>query len=190
MNKTKKAIFDAAIEVFSHCGYDGATMDEIASRAGVAKGTLYYHFKSKEEIFKFIINEGINIINESVEDGIKDIKDPHEVVKTAAKLQLRYMNDNKDLFRVIISQVWGDSERNKELREAVSKLINISNKSYHGIIDKGVVSEDDARFLGYSFIGILVSIALYDLLNGEEYDNDEIIERFLKYNDVLHILNK
>ncbi|MBU5317044.1 TetR/AcrR family transcriptional regulator [Clostridium bornimense] len=190
MNKTKKAIFDAAIEVFSHCGYDGATMDEIANRAGVAKGTLYYHFKSKEEIFKFIINEGINIINESVEDGIKDIKDPHKVVKTAAKLQLRYMNDNKDLFRVIISQVWGDSERNKELREAVSKLINISNKSYHGIIDKGVVSEDDARFLGYSFIGILVSIALYDLLNGEEYDNDEIIERFLKYNDVLHILNK
>ena len=98
--------------------------------------------------------------------------------------------DNKDLFRVIISQVWGDSERNSELREAVSKLINISTRSYHGIVDKGIVSKEDAEILGYSFIGILVSIALYDLLNGEEYDNDEIIEHFLKYNAILHILNK
>ena len=190
MNKTKKAIFDAAIEIFSHYGYDGATMDEVASRAGVAKGTLYYHFKSKEEIFKFIIKEGINLISDAVEEEIKDIEDPHEIVKTTAKVQLKYMEDNKYLFRVIISQVWGDGERNKELREAVSKLINISTKSYSGVINKGIVSEEEPNFLGYSFIGILVSIALYDLLNGEEYDNDEIIEHFLKYNDILNTLNK
>ena len=190
MNKTKKAIFDAAIEIFSHYGYDGATMDEVASRAGVAKGTLYYHFKSKEEIFKFIIKEGINLFSDAVEEEIKDIEDPHEIVKTTAKVQLKYMEDNKYLFRVIISQVWGDGERNKELREAVSKLINISTKSYSGVINKGIVSEEEANFLGYSFIGILVSIALYDLLNGEEYDNDEIIEHFLKYNDILNTLNK
>ena len=40
MNKTKKAIFNAAIKVFSIEGYDSATVDEIASEAGVAKGTL------------------------------------------------------------------------------------------------------------------------------------------------------
>ena len=54
MNNTKKLIFEAAIKVFSECGYNGAIMDDIASRAGVAKGTLYYHFASKEEIFKFV----------------------------------------------------------------------------------------------------------------------------------------
>ena len=52
MNKTKRLIFYSAIKIFSDLGYRGATMDEIASNAGLAKGTLYYHFTSKEEISK------------------------------------------------------------------------------------------------------------------------------------------
>ena len=55
MNRTKKAIFEAAINVFATSGYNGSTVDEIASKANVAKGTLYYNFKSKEEIFNFVI---------------------------------------------------------------------------------------------------------------------------------------
>ena len=49
MNRTKRLIFDSAIRIFSDCGYRGATMDDIASNAGLAQGTLYYHFTSKEE---------------------------------------------------------------------------------------------------------------------------------------------
>lgn len=40
MNRTKKLIFESAIRIFSDCGYRGATMDDIASNAGLAKGTL------------------------------------------------------------------------------------------------------------------------------------------------------
>ena len=66
MNKTKKAIFEAAVREFSECGYNGATMDEIALKAGVAKGTLYYHFKSKEEIFSFVVVEGIRAMQTAI----------------------------------------------------------------------------------------------------------------------------
>ena len=72
MNKTKKAIFNAAIKVFSIEGYDSATVEEIASEAGVAKGTLYYNFQGKEEIFKFVIDEGMKLIKNEVLDAIKD----------------------------------------------------------------------------------------------------------------------
>ena len=78
MNKTKKAIFNAAIKVFSIEGYDSATVEEIASEAGVAKGTLYYNFQGKEEIFKFVIDEGMKLIKNEVLDAIKDIDDPLE----------------------------------------------------------------------------------------------------------------
>lgn len=60
MNKTKEAIYNASVDVFSQSGYTGAAMDEIAVRAGVAKGTLYYHFKSKEELFLFVMQEGLS----------------------------------------------------------------------------------------------------------------------------------
>ena len=57
MNKTKKAIFNAAIKVFSIEGYDSATVDEIASEAGVAKGTLYYNFQVEGESCREIVEK-------------------------------------------------------------------------------------------------------------------------------------
>ena len=104
MNKTKKAIFNAAIKVFSIEGYDSATVEEIASEAGVAKGTLYYNFQGKEEIFKFVIDEGMKLIKNEVLDAIKDIDDPLEKLKISAKVQLRYVYNNKEFFDTISPQ--------------------------------------------------------------------------------------
>ena len=63
MNKTKNLIFESAIKTFSESGYRGATMDDIASNAGLAKGTLYYNFASKEEIFNFIVDSYNSLCN-------------------------------------------------------------------------------------------------------------------------------
>ncbi len=46
--KQRTWFFKSAIKIFSESGYRGATMDDIAANAGLVKGTLYYHFKSKE----------------------------------------------------------------------------------------------------------------------------------------------
>ncbi len=49
--KRRKEIFDAATELFSKSGYHGVSVDAIAKKAGISKGNLYWHFKSKQEIF-------------------------------------------------------------------------------------------------------------------------------------------
>ncbi|MFO8009811.1 MAG: TetR/AcrR family transcriptional regulator [Dehalococcoidia bacterium] len=48
----KNQIIEAAAELFSQSGYHGVSVDEIARSAGVSKGNLYWHFRSKEEIFR------------------------------------------------------------------------------------------------------------------------------------------
>lgn len=48
-------LLDAALEVFCERGFAAARMDDIAARAGVAKGTLYLYFPSKDEIFKALV---------------------------------------------------------------------------------------------------------------------------------------
>ena len=60
MNKTKRKIFETSMKLFAEKGYDATSIEEITATVGVAKGTLYYHFASKEEIFNFLIEEGIN----------------------------------------------------------------------------------------------------------------------------------
>lgn len=180
MNKTKKAIFNAAIKVFSIKGYDSATVDEIASEAGVAKGTLYYNFQGKEEIFKFVIDEGMKLIKNEVLDAIKDIDDPLEKLKISAKVQLRYVYNNKEFFRVIMSQIWGDKNRHQEMRQEIRRLVNINSNRINDIT-KGKADKDVLEVLGCCFIGVLFSSALYEILYEDQYSENYIVDRFMEY---------
>lgn len=180
MNKTKKAIFNAAIKVFSIEGYDSATVEEIASEAGVAKGTLYYNFQGKEEIFKFVIDEGMKLIKNEVLDAIKDIDDPLEKLKISAKVQLRYVYKNKELFRVIMSQIWGDKNRHQEMRQEIRRLVNINSNRINDIT-KGKADKDVLEVLGCCFIGVLFSSALYEILYEDQYSENYIVDRFMEY---------
>ena len=180
MNKTKKAIFNAAIKVFSIEGYDSATVEEIASEAGVAIGTLYYNFQGKEEIFKFVIDEGMKLIKNEVLDAIKDIDDPLEKLKISAKVQLRYVYNNKEFFRVIMSQIWGDKNRHQEMRQEIRRLVNINSNRINDIT-KGKADKDVLEVLGCCFIGVLFSSALYEILYEDQYSENYIVDRFMEY---------
>ena len=63
MNKTKRKIFETSMKLFAEKGYDATSIEEITATVGVAKGTLYYHFSSKEEIFNFLVEEGIKLLD-------------------------------------------------------------------------------------------------------------------------------
>lgn len=67
------AILDSAETVFARSGYEGATMREIAERAGVAQGLIHYHFKTKEVLFEAMVSRRSQQINEgraALLDGI------------------------------------------------------------------------------------------------------------------------
>lgn len=51
----KNEILDAADELFGHKGFDGTSTNDILEKVGIARGTLYYHFKSKEDIMDALI---------------------------------------------------------------------------------------------------------------------------------------
>lgn len=53
----RKVILDAALEVFSTSGFRGATIDEIATRAGMSKPNLLYYFKSKKQIYQEVLEQ-------------------------------------------------------------------------------------------------------------------------------------
>ena len=54
----KERILSGALQVFKKNGIDGATMDEIANASGFGKATLYYYFKSKEDVLTAILLDG------------------------------------------------------------------------------------------------------------------------------------
>ena len=52
---TRQAITDAAVQLFAEAGYGNVTLSEVIARAGVTKGSLYYHFATKEALAKALI---------------------------------------------------------------------------------------------------------------------------------------
>ena len=178
MNNTKDAIFFAAIKVFSTNGYAGATVDEIAAVAGVAKGTLYYNFKNKEDIFKFVIQRGI----EKWEDNLKKVADsdldPIEKLKEICSTQLRLLNERRDFFSIILSQLWGTERRQLELRDRVNLYIKRIKLILDEAQEKGEIREGNTSLMAHIFYGSLMSTAIRELLDSENADIDAIINDF------------
>ena len=72
----KQRILKGALEVFKASGLEGATMDQIAQNSGFGKATLYYYFKSKEDVFCAILEDGWENIWESLEPIIANEGSP------------------------------------------------------------------------------------------------------------------
>jgi len=72
--KTRERLVSAAMELFAKKGFDKTTVDEIVARAGVAKGTFYLYFKTKEELIKEIAFEVMPIM------AMNSLNDPYITV--------------------------------------------------------------------------------------------------------------
>lgn len=55
--RSRSAILDAALELFSHRGYGATSMRDIAGKAGVSTGSVYHHFQDKEAIFQALLEQ-------------------------------------------------------------------------------------------------------------------------------------
>lgn len=66
---TKRAILDAALELAATRGITGTTMDDVAELAGVAKGSLYYNFSSKDQLFEALLEEGVGSLADALREA-------------------------------------------------------------------------------------------------------------------------
>ncbi|MFQ4148544.1 TetR/AcrR family transcriptional regulator [Arthrobacter sp. LAPM80] len=66
ISPTKKAILAAALELGALHGISGTTMEEVAERAGVAKGSVYYNFSSKDKLFEELLTTGVSSLAETL----------------------------------------------------------------------------------------------------------------------------
>ncbi len=61
---TRERILAATVELVADQGFSGTTVEEIAERAGVAKGTVFYNFGSKERLFHQVLQDGVARLTE------------------------------------------------------------------------------------------------------------------------------
>ncbi|KUO22980.1 TetR/AcrR family transcriptional regulator [Streptomyces dysideae] len=66
---TRQKLYEAAVTLIAEQGFSATTVDEIAERAGVAKGTVYYNFASKSVLFEELLRHGVGLLTASLREG-------------------------------------------------------------------------------------------------------------------------
>ena len=102
----RAAILAAALQEFSACGFAAARLDDVAERAGIAKGTIYLYFQDKEALFQDLIRSEMSPVVGTLEVALGLDIPARVAAERAIELFLReiYGTERKNIIRLIISE--------------------------------------------------------------------------------------
>jgi AcrR family transcriptional regulator len=144
-DNTRLVILEAAVKLFAQKGFDRATVDEVAAEANTAKGTIFYNFKSKDDIFRAILEKNAAEFDETViqrsagggsasvrmeaaVDAAFDFFQGHHsftslLVSELGRLRSRWGGGTPipllDVFRRRIEEIYAEGQRSGEFRRDV-----------------------------------------------------------------------
>ena len=147
MNKTKRKIFETSMKLFAEKGYDATSIEEITATVGVAKGTLYYHFSSKEEIFKFLVEEGVKLLKNSIAIKTVNLANSLDKIKAIVLIEIKILTKYENFMRIILSEIWGISQRSNMCREYLFEYIQMIQQIVEEGIKKHEIIDSDPNVI-------------------------------------------
>ena len=177
MNKTKRKIFETSMKLFAEKGYDATSIEDITATVGVAKGTLYYHFSSKEEIFNFLVEEGIKLLQNSID--IKTAKFPNYIdkIKAIVLIQIKMVVKYEDLITILLSQFLGNEARNQKCQKHILEYVNKIEEIVKEGIKAGEIKKGNPQAIASEIYGLIFSSLVYKARK-EEIDVMKLFKEF------------
>jgi AcrR family transcriptional regulator len=167
----KKTIIDAAIQVFSSKGYHNTRMEEIATIAGIGKGTIYEYFDSKLQLFQEMLESSLQSYYETLDAGNKENMSFEERVYLLFEAHLIFCREQKQLTRIIF---WDTEIFDEELKDWTIKIRKEKEEKLIAIVQEGInrgeIRDVGARLVSQIIIGSLGSIWVPITLEGWEVD--------------------
>lgn len=161
MNKTKRKIFETSMKLFAEKGYDATSIEEITAVVGVAKGTLYYHFSSKEEIFNFLVDEGMKLLINSIEIKTSKCETTLDKLKAVSLIQLKTIYKYENILTIVLSQALGNEKRNVFCKDKVTEYIDVVKKIIEDGINKKDIKECNSELLASEIFSLTYATLIY-----------------------------
>lgn len=184
---TKQLITEAAVRVAAQHGISGASMDQIAEAAGVAKGSLYYNFASKDAIFEEVIRGGFERLA-AVIDEARDGVAPSEAPRAVAAATLETLRGNLDLAKLMASEVFRTDRAWAGAMELARSSVVVrfrdvlreAEAARGGSRDSEEIAEEITEIAGAAFFGALAGACLDWLLFREDQPVERVLDQVLR----------
>lgn len=172
----KQQIIEAAISCFSEKGYRGTSIQDIADALGIAKGSLYFYFKSKEDLLYSICKYYLALLEKAILDIEENTElEPQEKLREMVTQGHKQYNEHKGFIMILLQERF---ELNEEIHELIVKMRRRGLLSSQRSICKHYGPEVepyacDAAILFHSFIDCFLSLVI---LENKTFDGEEVAD--------------
>ncbi|HID55184.1 TPA: TetR/AcrR family transcriptional regulator [Candidatus Poribacteria bacterium] len=182
----RRRILDAALKIFVRHGFYNAKVSEIAREAGVAHGTVYLYFKSKEHLLRAIFEEQMGEALKYIKGEVSRIQGAKAKLKRLIEAQMELVKEHKELTELILIEMRQSSKFLKS--EAVTLIVDYID-FIEGILKEGIERGEIRRNLDTtiiattiyaSFEGVVTRWLLEESCFDLERAADEIYSAFME----------
>ena len=132
----------AARRVFSERGFHNATMEEIAQIAGVAKGTIYLYYPSKQAAYWAAMEQGILGMLEATRRSMEAAATVEAKIRTFIECKIGYFEQNRDFFKIYYSEFGHSLTHPARLRKQFRELYLQQARIVREVIEEGIRNQE------------------------------------------------
>lgn len=122
---SKQRILEAAEQIFAEVGFDGARVDDIASKAGVNKALIYYYFESKDaildELFEKLMADGKSVQSRTLSDYPE--MDKEDMFMSFMEKNLEFALSHKNLIKIALTESMKTNSKHSDLLKRCNLII-------------------------------------------------------------------
>jgi AcrR family transcriptional regulator len=174
--RTMRKILDAAREEFGERGFSDSSIVGITQRAGVALGTFYTYFESKEALFQALVRDMSAQVRDAVSPALAEASDRLDGERRGLAAFLRFAREHRDIYRIIDESEFVDPVAYREHYETTGTRIAARLRSARakGEIDSGF-SDVDLDIVAWGMMGANVFLGLRFAV-WDEMEPDKVAE--------------
>ncbi len=167
-HETRSRILEAAVTVFASKGYHDTKVDDIVSESKTSKGSFYFYFPSKQEIFLALVDTFANLLENQLLGRISSETSGMARVDLALRVCLETFGQYRGLAKIALVQTTGLGLAFEEKRRAVNdRFIKIIKENLDGAIEDGSIQPTDTEVIACAWMGALNEIVLRWVYTGQ-----------------------
>ena len=166
----RRQIIDAARSLLFEKGLPATSINQIAKRAELAVGTIYFYYASKEELFAELQEEGLQLLMEKVRQATSAVDGPKEQLRAMAMAYYDFSQDHKDYFDIISyflssPNILLSADLKQRVDQRMEKILEIINATFAQGLDADTFGE-----VAQESRGVLVLAAFHGLMQFRKFE--------------------
>ncbi len=162
---TRKAIQEAVVNLVARTETRKVTMDQVAAEAGLSKGCLYIHFRSKKELLESVKTAMFKPLVDQLQEILNGSLTPNQKIESIVHRLFSYFDENRGLFRFLleereIAQSQVIRQKNSRYRNFVERIANVLDDG----VASGLFRHLDSKKVASIFIEAMIAMTARRLL--------------------------